>query len=245
MKEWFSEWTVCEEKQPFTFTDDLGNQITLSIVRRLQKDLIGKRHEWSGYVHCFELKQNSVETFRSAHVQLQDVASQKENLTGKWCKLSFLHEFDVKKNISGKGKGVDNYYTLIDKEAAKRLRKWLGNNIYRGPKKGLYTTQQLLAAHDPEPSCTEYYPSFKSRADFTECAICSDHDAIIMLEPCKHVCVCESCSNRVNTCPVCRTKISSKNNVETYSMEQLKEIGAYLSNQYCVALGFCTSSNRT
>lgn len=48
--------------------------------------------------------------------------------------------------------------------------------------------------------------------DEKKCVICRDNDSCMVLKPCKHCCLCESCVteckiSKVNTCPVCRTKI--------------------------------------
>lgn len=40
-----------------------------------------------------------------------------------------------------------------------------------------------------------------------ECVICLDAPKATMLEPCRHVCLCEACAPRVKECPVCRAKV--------------------------------------
>ena len=36
------------------------------------------------------------------------------------------------------------------------------------------------------------------------CSVCLDQDKSIMLEPCRHVCLCQECAPRVTSCPICR-----------------------------------------
>lgn len=40
-----------------------------------------------------------------------------------------------------------------------------------------------------------------------ECVVCLDAAKEIMLEPCRHVCLCGVCAPRVRDCPVCRAKV--------------------------------------
>lgn len=43
------------------------------------------------------------------------------------------------------------------------------------------------------------------------CSICLDNPVILLLEPCNHICMCETCYNSLvsKECPICRTKIST------------------------------------
>ena len=45
------------------------------------------------------------------------------------------------------------------------------------------------------------------------CCVCLEIDKTIMLDPCKHVCVCEKCSSGLVVCPLCRTQITNKTKV--------------------------------
>lgn len=40
-----------------------------------------------------------------------------------------------------------------------------------------------------------------------ECIICFHNPRNAIIEPCKHMCVCEGCSRNLDICPVCRTAI--------------------------------------
>ena len=43
-----------------------------------------------------------------------------------------------------------------------------------------------------------------------ECCVCLSDNKNILLQPCNHLCVCESCKPNVgNECPICRTIIQS------------------------------------
>lgn len=41
------------------------------------------------------------------------------------------------------------------------------------------------------------------------CKVCLDADAEILFQPCGHICTCQECATRVQSCPVCRSHISS------------------------------------
>ena len=42
------------------------------------------------------------------------------------------------------------------------------------------------------------------------CVICTVSGRQILTEPCKHVCMCRTCAEQVDDCPVCRMHIRSK-----------------------------------
>uniref|UniRef100_F6Y8I1 RING-type domain-containing protein n=1 Tax=Ciona intestinalis TaxID=7719 RepID=F6Y8I1_CIOIN len=42
------------------------------------------------------------------------------------------------------------------------------------------------------------------------CKVCLNRDATIAFNPCGHLCVCQSCSPRLNACPICRRSIQQK-----------------------------------
>lgn len=46
-----------------------------------------------------------------------------------------------------------------------------------------------------------------------ECNICFENHKNILFLPCKHLCCCESCAKKVNLCPMCNTKINSKEKI--------------------------------
>ena len=42
------------------------------------------------------------------------------------------------------------------------------------------------------------------------CVVCLDKEKTILLRPCNHLCICESCMGAVQTCPLCRQNIQEK-----------------------------------
>ncbi|OQR98183.1 hypothetical protein ACHHYP_09059 [Achlya hypogyna] len=46
-------------------------------------------------------------------------------------------------------------------------------------------------------------------ADFVECSICLEDPTRVIILPCRHCCVCPTCLNEIETCPICRTKFGS------------------------------------
>ena len=42
-----------------------------------------------------------------------------------------------------------------------------------------------------------------------QCVCCWDRASTVALRPCGHVCVCDECSGNTQSCPLCRTKVST------------------------------------
>ena len=43
-----------------------------------------------------------------------------------------------------------------------------------------------------------------------ECVVCMNHPKEVVLIPCAHRCMCASCANRVDRCPICRQVIDQR-----------------------------------
>ncbi|XP_033106721.1 baculoviral IAP repeat-containing protein 7-A-like [Anneissia japonica] len=43
--------------------------------------------------------------------------------------------------------------------------------------------------------------------DEMSCKVCMDRDSNVLLTPCNHLVCCDSCSVRLASCPICRTKV--------------------------------------
>eukprot|EP00756_Hemistasia_phaeocysticola_P005904 Hpha_TRINITY_DN13563_c0_g2::TRINITY_DN13563_c0_g2_i1::g.111558::m.111558 len=52
-------------------------------------------------------------------------------------------------------------------------------------------------------------------AESLQCCVCMDADKDTVLMPCRHLCVCESCSRDVMTCPLCRKDVTERVRVWT------------------------------
>ena len=46
--------------------------------------------------------------------------------------------------------------------------------------------------------------------DPPKCETCLTFDKTILFLPCKHIFCCETCSVKLNNCPICRTEITEK-----------------------------------
>ncbi len=42
------------------------------------------------------------------------------------------------------------------------------------------------------------------------CSICYINEIRILFKPCNHLCVCSECSKKIDSCPICRMVINSK-----------------------------------
>lgn len=72
---------------------------------------------------------------------------------------------------------------------------WAGTSIYRKARNGSYKIFSKHAAKE-EPS------------EFNECIICLTNSRNIIINPCKHMAICNNCTN-VDKCPICRVHIDS------------------------------------
>ncbi len=53
----------------------------------------------------------------------------------------------------------------------------------------------------------------ESQDDSMSCSVCLAEKKSILLLPCKHVCLCSGCGEKVSDCPLCRTKIEAKQTI--------------------------------
>ena len=42
------------------------------------------------------------------------------------------------------------------------------------------------------------------------CVVCVDRERSLVLQPCKHFCVCAKCKLKLKKCPICEVKIDSR-----------------------------------
>jgi hypothetical protein len=42
------------------------------------------------------------------------------------------------------------------------------------------------------------------------CAVCLEHQARFVFVPCGHLCTCQGCSQRLSSCPLCRSNITQR-----------------------------------
>jgi hypothetical protein len=70
---------------------------------------------------------------------------------------------------------------------------------------------QLIKPNAKPENCVAVVPIITNEI---QCAVCQEHAKEILLEPCNHVCLCDSCSEKVkDECPLCRQKIRSRKKV--------------------------------
>lgn len=55
--------------------------------------------------------------------------------------------------------------------------------------------------------------SYSTTKNSIECIVCYDQDINILLTPCNHICLYESCSLRITECPKCRSIITKRTKV--------------------------------
>lgn len=53
----------------------------------------------------------------------------------------------------------------------------------------------------------------QARGEGSLCVICEERKLAVLLRPCNHVCTCEHCATALQSCPICRTKIASREKI--------------------------------
>lgn len=67
------------------------------------------------------------------------------------------------------------------------------------------------AGLEGQPNEAKIQDDHEQLIENTLCTICKDRKKNVLIEPCRHICVCEECNALVTTCPLCRVaKTSSK-----------------------------------
>uniref|UniRef100_A0A673KDL9 E3 ubiquitin-protein ligase LRSAM1-like n=1 Tax=Sinocyclocheilus rhinocerous TaxID=307959 RepID=A0A673KDL9_9TELE len=69
--------------------------------------------------------------------------------------------------------------------------------------------QQLTPPLTPNTPLTPTAPS-PDRFSSSECVVCMEHESQVIFLPCGHVCCCQTCSNALQSCPLCRGSISQR-----------------------------------
>ena len=46
------------------------------------------------------------------------------------------------------------------------------------------------------------------------CVVCFENEINILLKPCNHLCTCEKCTKKIDSCPMCRKKIKEINKIK-------------------------------
>uniref|UniRef100_A0A671Q538 E3 ubiquitin-protein ligase LRSAM1-like n=1 Tax=Sinocyclocheilus anshuiensis TaxID=1608454 RepID=A0A671Q538_9TELE len=69
--------------------------------------------------------------------------------------------------------------------------------------------QQLTPPLTPSTPLTPTAPSPDSWSS-SECVVCMEHESQVIFLPCGHVCCCQTCSDALQSCPLCRGSISQR-----------------------------------
>jgi len=74
-------------------------------------------------------------------------------------------------------------------------------------KKGQATLNRKISCLKEEAVRVQREAYFKRSG---ECSVCLERKSDTLFQPCGHVCVCDDCSARLTTCPMCGVKIGNK-----------------------------------
>jgi hypothetical protein len=89
------------------------------------------------------------------------------------------------------------------KNKAVKLKRGRSNELPRG----LPPTNHIAYASEKE----------KEKEDMRLCVLCKDREALVVLLPCRHLCLCDTCSTQLAVCPLCREEIEHKVSVLAYA----------------------------
>lgn len=67
----------------------------------------------------------------------------------------------------------------------------------------------IIEQNDTKPIDTKNVTVYED-TEMSECAICFTNEKAIVFVPCGHYYTCGDCSNKVNSCPICRVKITGR-----------------------------------
>lgn len=76
----------------------------------------------------------------------------------------------------------------------------------------LQMQQQLTPPLTPNTPNTPLTPSGPSSdgPSSSECVVCMEHESQMIFLPCGHVCCCQTCSDALQSCPLCRASVSQR-----------------------------------
>uniref|UniRef100_A0A8C1TIW1 Leucine rich repeat and sterile alpha motif containing 1 n=1 Tax=Cyprinus carpio TaxID=7962 RepID=A0A8C1TIW1_CYPCA len=69
--------------------------------------------------------------------------------------------------------------------------------------------QELTPPLTPSTPLTPTAPS-PDRWSSSECVVCMEHESQVIFLPCGHVCCCQTCSDALQSCPMCRGTVSQR-----------------------------------
>ncbi|EQC30960.1 hypothetical protein SDRG_11433 [Saprolegnia diclina VS20] len=99
-----------------------------------------------------------------------------------------------------------------------QARSLVESTLLRDPAAALKTQEYFLGKQSeaaPAPATTDDDDTWTTTRDPNlECVVCLSATKNVLLLPCKHLCLCTSCSAHITSeCPLCKTKIEAKTTV--------------------------------
>ncbi|OQS05984.1 hypothetical protein THRCLA_20471 [Thraustotheca clavata] len=127
--------------------------------------------------------------------------------------------------IQGDAKGALQTQENFTKGCAvvSQARSLVESTILRDPTAAAKTQEYFLGLKSPSQTSTNnvkeedeevLWEQVPERDPNLECVVCLSATKNTLLLPCKHLCLCSACSNKITEeCPLCKTKIESKTTV--------------------------------
>ena len=102
-------------------------------------------------------------------------------------------------------KSINIYHNILI-DLIELIQKHIINNINNNQ---YNTSEELDDVSKLVPEVTHYHildlEDSDEKRNIPKCSICLYNKCTIVLIPCGHVCICRSCSPRIDRCPICRS----------------------------------------
>ena len=155
--------------------------------------------EWSKSAYDQTSSPHDWKNAREERLKLEE----KERQEKEAARMAELHEARVEAR-----KEADEHHKRASEEAAKvkAMAEQQTSELEL-----LRTTAKEKESVETELSVvTDKLAELEQASENLMCIICLDQPRRLLLEPCRHVCICITCGNSVDTCPLCRVKIQNK-----------------------------------
>ncbi len=218
-KEWMMDNLACKEHQCC-----INNCVNYGVLKRTRTRNIRicNRHKCHG-PNCYnERRTDKLTCTECKHLYTVCKAKGCNNIgKHKWCIEHNKQRSQTNANSNGKkfrGQKVSTVYNPYDikKELLRSLSRQSISNAPppsdsdSGSDSNSNTNSNSASSVQSESitSLLSDVESESSSSDILNCVICWNEQKNVLIMPCKHICTCEGCSNKLKTCPICRGQIT-------------------------------------
>ena len=99
-------------------------------------------------------------------------------------------------------------------KAQVKVQSAVMEELQKAAKAGARAKQLATEELTSKVEASERLASATADDDSKLCSVCLDNEKCVMLEPCRHVCLCQECAPMQTSCPICR--VTPTNRVQLY-----------------------------